>query len=119
MLWMSDALAANTPKRHGERVVDLNCLVHARRQFVDIQDFFPSQCEHVITAIASVYRQEAQCTKAALSPTQRLAYHQAHSAPVMDAKRPFARRNSAMARFIGHLPRSRDRSGRSDRRLPF
>jgi transposase len=85
MLWMSDALAANTPKRHGERVVDLNCLVHARRQFVDIKDFFPSQCEHVITAIATVYHQEAQCTKAALSPTQRLAYHQAHSAPVMDA----------------------------------
>jgi len=85
MLWMSDALAANTPKRHGERVMDLNCLVHARRQFVDIKDFFPSQCEHVISAIATVYHHEAQCTKAELSPTQRLAYHQAHSAPVMDA----------------------------------
>jgi hypothetical protein len=85
MLWMSDALAANRPKQHPERVVDLNCLVHARRQFVDIQDFFPSQCEHVITAIATVYHQEAQCTKAALNPTQRLASHQAHSAPVMDA----------------------------------
>jgi transposase len=85
MLWMSDALAANTPKRHGERVVDLNCLVHARRQFVDIKDFFPSECEHVIAAIATVYHHEAQCTKAELSPTQRLAYHQAHSAPVMDA----------------------------------
>jgi len=33
MLWMSDALAANTPKCQGARVVDLNCLVHARRQF--------------------------------------------------------------------------------------
>ncbi len=85
MLWMSDALAANTPQQHPERVVDLNCLVHARRQFVDIKDFFPSQCEHVITAIATVYHQEAQCTKAALNPTQRLVYHQAHSAPVMDA----------------------------------
>jgi transposase len=85
MLWMSDALAANTPKRHGERVVDLNCLVHARRQFVDIKEFFPSECEHVITAIATVYHQEAQCTKAELSPAQRLAAHQAHSAPVMDA----------------------------------
>ncbi|WP_200335037.1 IS66 family transposase [Thiocystis violacea] len=52
MLWMSDALAANTPKRHGERVVDLSCLVHARRQFVEIKAFFPSECAHVITAIA-------------------------------------------------------------------
>jgi len=85
MLWMSDALAANTPKHHPERVVDLNCLVHARRQFVDIKDFFPSQCEHVLTAIATVYHQETQCTKTALNPTQRLAYHQTHSAPVMDA----------------------------------
>jgi hypothetical protein len=85
MLWMSDALAANTPKRHGERVVDLNCLVHARRQFVDIQDFFPGECEHLITAIASVYRHEAQCVAAQLTPAQRLAYHQTHSAPVMDA----------------------------------
>jgi transposase len=85
MLWMSDALAANTPKRHCERVVDLNCLVHARRQFVEIKDFFPSECAHVIMAIATVYHHEAQCTKAELSPTQRLAYHQAHSAPLMDA----------------------------------
>lgn len=85
MLWMSDALAANTPKHHPERVVDLNCLVHARRQFVDIKEFFPSQCAHVITAIAAVYRHDAQCTKAELGPAQRLAYHQAHSAPVTDA----------------------------------
>ncbi len=35
------------------------------------------------------------------------------SAPVMDAKRPLARRNSATARFIGHLPRSPGRSSRS------
>jgi transposase len=85
MLWMSDALAANRPKRHCERVVDLNCLAHARRQFVEIQEFFPSECAHVITAIATVYHQEAQCTKAELSPAQRLADHQTHSAPVMDA----------------------------------
>ncbi|MGB5831484.1 MAG: IS66 family transposase, partial [Thiohalocapsa sp.] len=85
MLWMSDALAANTPKRHCERVVDLNCLVHARRQFSDIKEFFPNACEQVITAIATVYHHEAQCTKAELSPAQRLAYHQAHSASVMDA----------------------------------
>jgi len=85
MLWMSDALAANTPKRHPERVVDLNCLTHARRQFVDIQGFFPAECEHVIAAIATVYRHEAHCQAAKLDPAQRLAHHQAHSAPVMDA----------------------------------
>jgi hypothetical protein len=39
----------------------------------------------VIAAIATVYRYEAHCIAAALDPRQRLAYHQAHSAPVMDA----------------------------------
>jgi transposase len=85
MVWMSDALAANTPKRYGDRVVDLNCLVHARRQFVEIQDVFPNACEQVITAIATVYHHEAQCVAAQLTPAQRLASHQTHSAPVMDA----------------------------------
>ncbi len=85
MLWMSDALAANSPKRHPERVVDLSCLVHGRRQFVDIQEFFPSACERVIATIATVYQHEAHCIDAQLSPRQRLTYHQAHSAPVMDA----------------------------------
>lgn len=83
MLRMADALAANTLKRHGDRVVDLNCLVHARRQFVDIQDFFPGECDQVIAAIATLYQQEAQCVEAQLNPAQRLAHHQAHSAPVM------------------------------------
>jgi transposase len=85
MLWMSDALAANTPKHRRERVVDLNCLAHARRQFVEINAFFPSECAYVLTAIATVDHQEARCVAAQLTPTQRLASHQAHSAPVMDA----------------------------------
>ncbi|MEA1052294.1 IS66 family transposase [Lamprobacter modestohalophilus] len=83
MLRMADALAANTLKRHGDRVVNLNCLTHARRQFVDIQAFFPGECDQVIAAIATVYQQEAQCVEAELNPAQRLAHHQAHSAPVM------------------------------------
>lgn len=64
MLRMADALAANTLKRHGDRVVNLNCLTHARRQFVDIQAFFPGECDQVIAAIATVYQQEAQCVEA-------------------------------------------------------
>lgn len=66
-------------------MVELNCLVDARHQFVDIAAFCPSECEHVITAIAVVYRHEAQCVKAQLSPAQRLASHQTHSALVMHA----------------------------------
>jgi transposase len=82
--WMSDGLAANTPKEHKDRAVDLSCLVHGRRQFVEIADFFPSDCAQVIAAIAAVYQHEAHCQDQQLTAAQRLAYHQQHSRPVME-----------------------------------
>ncbi len=81
--WMSDGLAANTPKQHHKQTLDINCLVHGRRQFVDIDAYFPSECARVIEAIAEIYKHEAHCQAQALTPTQRLAYHQVHSGPVM------------------------------------
>lgn len=83
--WMSDGLAANTPKGHKDQVVDLSCLVHGRRQFVDIEAFFPSECTRVIDAIATIYQHEAHCKDHQLTPAQRLAYHQQHSRAVMEA----------------------------------
>jgi len=82
--WMSDGLAANTPKEHKDQAVDLSCLVHGRRQFVDIEAFFPSECARVIDAIATVYKHEAHCKDHPLTAAQRLAYHQEHSREVMD-----------------------------------
>ena len=82
--WMSDGLAANTPKQHQKQTLNLNCLVHGRRQFVDIDAYFPSECARVIDAIAEVYQHEAHCQQHALTANQRLAYHQAHSQSVMD-----------------------------------
>jgi hypothetical protein len=83
--WMSDGLAANTPKEHKNQAVDLSCLVHGRRQFVEIDEFFPSECARVIDAIATIYQHEAHCKEQQLTPAQRLAYHQEHSTPVMEA----------------------------------
>jgi transposase len=82
--WMSDGLAANTPKEHKDQAVDLSCLVHGRRQFVEIDEFFPSECARVIDAIATIYKHEAHCKEQQLTPAQRLAYHQEHSTPVME-----------------------------------
>jgi transposase len=81
---MSDGLAANTPKQHQERAVDLSCLVHGRRKFVEIDAFFPSECARVIEDIAAIYQHDAYCKAHRLTPEQRLAYHQANSAPVMN-----------------------------------
>jgi hypothetical protein len=82
--WMSDGLAANTPKQHEDRALDISCLVHGRRKFIEIDEFFPGECARVIDAIAEIYKHEAHCQEQQLTPAQRLAYHQANSREVMD-----------------------------------
>jgi hypothetical protein len=82
--WMSDGLAANTPKQYKDQTLDISCLVHGRRQFVDIDDFFPNESARVIDAIGVIYQHEAHCKEQQLTSVQRLAYHQAHSAEIMN-----------------------------------
>jgi hypothetical protein len=93
--WMSDGLAANTPKQHKQQTLDINCLVHGRRKFVELEDFFPSECQQVIDAIAKVYEHEAHCKQQGLSPRQRLAYHQQHSREGMDALKAWMQKQFA------------------------
>jgi len=81
--WMSDGLAANTPKQHQDQTLDINCMAHGRRKFVELDEFFPSECTQVIDAIAEIYTHEAHCKEQHLTPEQRLAYHQVNSGPVM------------------------------------
>ncbi len=81
--WMSDGLAANTPKTHQDLTLQINCLVHGRRKFVELEEFFPDECTRVIDAIAEIYKHEAYCTEHQLTAEQRLAYHREHSAGVM------------------------------------
>jgi len=78
---MCDALSRNASKQY-ETILS-NCLVHARRQFVELIDRFPEECTYVIEQLGQVYHHEAIVKEQALSAEQRLAYHQEHSAPVM------------------------------------
>jgi len=82
--WMSDGLAANTPSQHKDKTIDIQCITHGRRKFVEIETFFPQQCTKVIDAIAELYKHEAHCKQQKFTPRQRLAYHQQHSRAVMD-----------------------------------
>ena len=76
---MSDALACNWC---GERKrIVCKCLVHARRKFVEVRRIYPLECNYVLEQIGQIYRNEKQT--AGMSDEQRLAYHQAHSGPVM------------------------------------
>jgi hypothetical protein len=80
---MCDGLSRNLPKQFA--VMLSNCLVHGRRQFVNIIDNFPAECRHVLEALREVYHHDADAKKQVMSPAQRLLHHQAHSGPVMAA----------------------------------
>jgi transposase len=80
---IGDALASNWS--HTFTVIVAKCLAHARRHFVDIETAFPDECKRVLDDLARIYRNDdATSGKTA---AERLAYHQKHSAPVMESLR--------------------------------
>ena len=81
-LQMCDALTRNLP--HPLAVILGNCLAHARRRFVEIMPSFPAECRHVLETLREVYRHDADARAQGLGPHDRLAWHQAHSRPLMD-----------------------------------
>jgi transposase len=80
---MSDALAHNVPNDFATIVS--NCLVHARRNFVDVTHCFPEEVRYVLGKLAQVYCNEEAARERALSPEDRLSWHQEQSAPQMQA----------------------------------
>ena len=109
-LHMCDGLAQNTPQGHP--TIQCSCNVHARRNFVDIQNSFPEECRKVVESFSAIYRVEAQAKADGLGPQERLAAHQAHSQPVMDQLKTWldeqidarkAEPNSGLGQAIGYM----------------
>ena len=113
---MSDALSRNLP---GElKTIVANCLAHGRRQFVDVADLFPEECQHVLEMLAVVYHNDAIARERNLSPEERLLFHQAESGPTMEELhvwlvRQFDERrvepNSGLGKAISYLLRHWDK----------
>ena len=82
---MSDALAANRQESIQDLLYKAFCLVHARRYFEELLPFYPQESRFYIDQIAVVYKHEKEVKEKGLSAAERLAYHQAHSGPVMAA----------------------------------
>ena len=80
-LQMCDALSSNTPKEFA--TILIYCLIHARRNFVNVAVNFPEECEFVIDILADVYRFDAQAKEQNMTPEERLQHHQENSAPLM------------------------------------
>lgn len=81
-LQMSDALAAN--QQDIIRVIVLLCLVHCRRHFFEIKEFYPEVCSPVLEAIRQVYGFERAVKDLHLDAAARLLYHQEHSQPLLE-----------------------------------
>lgn len=80
---MSDALSRNSPKVEGLEPLQANCLAHGRRQVVEVADIFPEECRYVLETLRDVYHHDTLAREQAMSPEQRLGFHQEHSGPLM------------------------------------
>jgi hypothetical protein len=81
-LQMCDGLDRNVPDDF--KVILANCLVHARRNFVDASVSFPDECCYVIEILAEVYKHEKITKEKQMPAASRLLYHQAESRPLMN-----------------------------------
>ncbi len=97
---MCDALARNLPA--GFKTLLANCLAHGRRPFVGAAGQFPEECRHVLEELAEVYRNDALTGQQKLSPEDRLAYHQAHSGPIMERLQKWLREQFDQKRVEPH-----------------
>jgi transposase len=81
-LQMCDGLDRNVPQ--DLQVILFNCLVHARRKFVDAALSFPEECTYVIDTLTEVYRHDSITKEQNMSADERLEYHKANSGPLME-----------------------------------
>jgi hypothetical protein len=107
---MCDALSRNAPKLPpGVEILLANCLAHGRRQFVEVAENFPDECRYVLETLGRVYGQDAEAREQALTPEQRLRFHQEHSGPVMEKLHGWLE-----AQFAERKTRAQLRSGQGD-----
>ena len=107
---MCDALASNMAGDFA--TVLCHCLAHGRRKVIDVLEHFPEQGRHVIEVLGRVYANDEHCRGRQLAPEQRLAYHQQHSAALMQGLKAwmseqFERRqvepNSGLGQALSYL----------------
>jgi len=99
-LTMSDALSSNLVTALGIKAA--HCNAHARRQFYDIESLYPDEVNWVLEMYAKIWEADDEAKEKKLNPEQRLAYHQQHSLPVMEAIRDWCEAKMAADDFEEH-----------------
>lgn len=107
---MCDALCRNYPAEF--QTIVANCLAHARRQFVEVNERFPDECRYVLESLEAVYRNDALSREKQMTADERLQFHQTQSGPTMERLREWCKRqmeeklvesNSALGAAIEYL----------------
>lgn len=108
-LIMSDALPSNRPTVIKDYHLTL-CNAHARREFFDLENYFPDKVTWLIEKYGKIWDNENQCKEN--KPGERLAYHHEHSLPVMNEIKEWAtnmletkqvEENSSLGKAIKYL----------------
>jgi len=85
---MSDASASNFPTCNenllAKWIITL-CLCHGRRRFIELFKAGDEEIGLILEIIANVYRYEKHCKIVNFTAEERLAYHKAHSEPLMES----------------------------------
>lgn len=89
---MCDALSRNRPPEL--ETILANCLAHARRQFVDVNEHFPTECRHVLESLQVIYHNDQLTREQRLTAEERLQFHQQNSGPTMAHLREWLKRHS-------------------------
>jgi len=79
---MCDGLSRNIPKDF--KTILSNCMAHARRKFVEVNESFPKECSYVLKTLEKVYANDAYAKEKNMSPEERLKYHQENSSSLME-----------------------------------
>jgi transposase len=113
---MCDALSRNYPADF--QTIVANCLAHARRQFVEVNERFPEECRYVLESLEAVYRHDALARDQQMTADERLLFHQTQSGPIMERLREWCKRqieeklvesNSALGAAIDYLRKHWDK----------
>lgn len=107
---MCDALSRNVPTEIDTLLA--HCLVHGRRQVVDVVPSFPTEARHVLESLRDVFHHDALARERKLTPEERLRFHQESSQPILDDLHLWLREqldqrkvepNSTLGGAIGYL----------------
>ena len=79
----TDGYAAYNQFDEIEGIIVLNCWAHARRKFIDAQDFDNAKASEVLVQIQLLYAVEKHCTENGYTADEIKNYRQQHAVPIL------------------------------------